>query len=624
MMLGIMMAACSNDGDAVVEEVVPAGEENQRPMTDIEVSVSLDEETDTRVVATHENGNNGLTLSWSEKERLGVYIRKPDNTILRAGWISSVGQAGRGTRSFTGKVSAKQAGESYIYMHPGLGDSPTAAINFLSQAGKLNSTEHLTSYIPIVWNESAQQTLTAKVQGYIVHVKMQFKENPGIIRSVTVNSMNQGFDDKIFKAGYSLTDTKSDASAIGLTLTDNAMPEEHNGLWEADAYLVTAHSDVDVYRSKYHVEVLTANNVKYNMCQYMSFPGQQEATGNTLPMLTNGKMYNLTAQFGEPGICNTIVNTNYKVNSLLGMWNIFGKPYDPCQLVYNVSNYTLPPHVYDIAVTNKTAMMDRMLEGKSAQGTPVFTSQFGTSGMTNNITIQNEPTEVYVTFLSEFAWSQNLLGYYHYQTAPSQPSAQVKNILFANMSRGGHVPFNKDGVAGGNWVNPNDAQNPGQNIGKVAEAPLQEFTTVKLIYTDENGFTSTKFPVGTTIGFFMMQDPKASGIQYDADGNIVQGTYSPRNDGTLLNWTSARYFTDRAWNTNNVSVFVSGDFAKNGTRQQGIAIYGARDNITNTANYAYSAMLFMVSTEKPGSMKTSNTKALNLGTGNQVIDSSKN
>lgn len=614
-----MTAACSSGNDAVVDIVVP-GVEEVRPMTALSVSVSLGDNATTRVAYAPDG--DGLSLSWKENERLGVYIQKTDGTVFRAGYMTSKGEATSGARHFTGSAMMLESGEKYLYMHPDLNER--AAIDFTHQTGDLSSTDHLDDLVPLVWTGTGnpEATLTGETRGYIVHVRLQFKENPGQIRKVTLKTMDQGFVDRIFLGGFSLTQPTTAVGVVELTVNDGeAVHNDALNLWEADAYLVNAHSEANVYRTKYHVEVLTASNVKYNMCQYASFPGQQEASGNTLPMLQNGKMYNLTAQLGEPGVCNTIINTNYKVSSMLGMWDNFGKPYDPCQLIYQNDRYALPSHVYDLVVTSRTALMDRMLEGKSSQGTPTFTSQFGTTGSINNITIQNEPTEVYVTFLSEFAWSQNLLGYYHYRTAPADALSQEKTILFANVSRGGHVPFNKDGIAGGYWVNPNDAQNPGQNIGKVAEGPLQEFTTVRLIYTDEDGFTSTKFPVGTTIGFFMMQDPKASGIEYDAEGNVKPGTYSPRTDGTLLNWASARYFTDRAWNTNNASVFVSGDFAKDGTRQPGIAIYGARDNVTNNANYAYSAMLFMVSTEKPASMRTTNTKALNLGTGSQVVNS---
>lgn len=615
-----MLASCSQaENDLTVDDSQSALDVplEVRPLVHHEVTVSLNDGATTRVVATpgEVNETDGLTLTWSEHEQLGVYIKKSDNSIVRAGSISSTGAAVTGSRTFTGSVSAKTDGESYIYMHPDLGSQ--TSIDYTTQTGTLGSTAHLSHYIPLVWREGNPKP---ENQGYVVHVKMQFKENPGTIKSVCLKTMADVGQDKVFQSGFSLSGDVGNVSQLTLNVNVNAALNSLNNLWEADAYMVNAHAEnINVYSTKYHVEVLTANNKKYNMCQYLSFPGQQTAQNNTLSMLANGKLYNLTAQFGEPGICSTLISSTYNVNSLLGMWNQFGKPNDPCGLIYNVSNYELPTHVAEVIGTaeKQSTMMSRMLVGASSQGTPTFTNSFDKDIPDNSITITGEASEVYVTFLSEFAWSQNLLGYYHYANLPASSDAAKKNIIFANMSKNGHVPFNKNGVDGGKWINPNETTNPGQNVGNVEDAPLQDFTTVKLIYTDENGFTSTKFPVGTTIGFWMMQDPQASSIVYDSDGNVTGG-YTPRQDGTLLNWGANRYFTNKSWNSN-ITVFVSGGLAVDGTVKPGIAIYGARDNVTNNANYAYSAMLFMVSTGKPDSMNSGTSKAFNIGTGGLVI-----
>lgn len=616
----LLLASCSTNHDILPEDNIqtPA---DVPVMVSHEVTVSLGGDATTRVVAEPGTVNegqqdtDGLLLKWSANETLGVYIKGTDNSITRAGSISSFDPANdTNARTFTGKVKAKQAGESYIYMHPDLGESNTS-IQFTSQQGALGDagTAHVTNYLPLIWQENGG---LPAIKGFVVHVKMQFMTDPGQIKKVTLESMAQGTEDKIFQKEFSLSSSQEKVSAIVLTVDEGtAVQNTTNNFWEADAYLVCAQSDANVYRSKYHVEVLTADNTKYNMCQYLSFPGQQDAQNNTQPMLDNGKLYNLTAQFGEPGICKTLINSEYNVHSLLGMWNTYGRPYDPCGLIYNGSNYQLPDHVADIIgdAGKQTVMMSRMLVGKSTQGTPTFTSSFPEA---DNITIIGKPTEVYVTFLSEFAWSQNLLGYYHYETLPASSDAAKKNIIFANMSKGNHVPFNKGGINGAANVNPNTER---QNVAAPDNAPLNEFTTVKLIYTDENGFTSTTFPFGTTIGFFMMVDPKASGLSYKDDGSI-DTDYTPRDDGTLLNWQSARYFTNRDWNTNyRYQVFVSGGLAVNGEVKPGLAVYGARDNVGNNFNYAYSAMLFMVSTGNANSMNTNNAKAFNIGTGDQVI-----
>lgn len=229
----------------------------------------------------------------------------------------------------------------------------------------------------------------------------------------------------------------------------------------------------------------------------------------------------------------------------------------------------------------------------------------------NNITI-TAPTEVYVTFLSEYAWNQNLLGYYHYEgEAPSSGNDVNKNIIYPNLSKPGHEPFNTNGK-------------PTNNIGKDGDAPLTEYETVKLMYLKPDGTAETIFPANTVIGFFMMIDVQANGFQ--------QSQYS------LLKWSQWRTFTNSAWNAENsrwsgaynrCNFFASADVCNtSGTSASeasssaipGLALYGMKDNATNDANTAYSTCLFMVSTSEPSAMQTQNKCYFNIGSGPLVIN----
>ena len=646
----IVLTSCDGEELTVGQEVqtseVPA---DVRQLVQHEVTVGLDGAA-TRV--EYASKDNGLALSWEASEILGVYIQKANNTYIYAGKVSSSGSAGGGERKFTGEVSEKTAGEKYVYVHPALtgetkDQTAQGSITLSSQSGSLGSPAHLKTYIPLIWREGSSQV---ENHGYAVHLKLTFNENPGTISKVTLRTMPSVGNTDIFPSSFDAATMSANGtmkSELTLAVSGSAT-ESSSGKWTADAYLACSHHDVDVFRTKYDVKVVGTNGTFYN--EFVSFPGQQDATSITgLPMLANGKCYNLEAKMSKDA-ATTIINTQYKVNSLLGMWNEFGKTTDPFSLT---KTSALPSQLTDNILgtqDKKTAFTDRTLVNKSSQGSPTFTwdmvskqiagnsDGYKQANVTyNNINIVTAPTEVFVTFISEYAWSQNLLGYYHYPTGsvPSSSNDVLKTIIFPNVSKGGHVPYNKGGSENIQNVNPNtDAA----NVGTSEKAPLQEYTTVQLLYNNPDGTVSKNFPVGTTIGFFMMRDPKASSSGSDLDtehqgqeGSIDHTGYQPRTDNTLLDWNSWRLFTNTAWNSasgnagwwnmNCQNFFCSADVgnSNNGGAISGLALYGAKDDASHNYNYSFSAMLFMVSTSNPSSMQTQNKAYFNIGSGDQVI-----
>lgn len=105
---------------------------------------------------------------------------------------------------------------------------------------------------------------------------------------------------------------------------------------------------------------------------------------------------------------------------------------------------------------------------------------------------------------------------------------------------------------------------------------------------------------------------------------------SPKSGYDLLKWSQWKLFTNTAWNADNsgwstgyanANFFASGDVGSDasGTLIPGLAIYGVKDNATNTYNTAYGAMIFMVSTSEPSAMQTHNKAYFNIGTGATVI-----
>lgn len=661
----MLLAACTNDDVVEVQQPDVQPESDVRELTHITFTASL-EQAETRV--EYAQGDGGLTRHWEESETLGVYIKHTNGSITYAGTISSTGSTSDVTCEFQGEVSKLASGETYVYMHPSLAGTKDAAasaiIDYTTQSGAPSSTAHLSRLIPMVWRNGSS---LGEMQGYVVRLVLTFNEDPGTISSVALQTMAMGnngtTEDRVFPISFKTANLGNDVNStlatpktrgtaidnadytgtITLTLapSSSATGPAADGTYTAEAYLACADiKNIDVFRSKYNVKVVATKDAVESTyySNYKSFPGQTSANANDgLPMLANGKSYKLTAKMSK-GYAPTVISEQFKVNSLLGMWNQFGKGYDPQGLV--VTDANMPEQLR----TNKTAI-DNRVKSQLYAGTPSWlgpaSGSLYATGQTDlkqdNVTFNNiritQDTEVFFTIVSEFGWNQNLIGYYHYPTASEgsvNSNSVTKNIIFADVSKPGHEPFRTGGAAA-------------NNVGTNEDAPIQEFETVKLLYTDAEGYTSTTFPAGTTIGFWMMIDPQANIVTPD-DGSGTLTGYDPRTYD-LMRWSQWRIFTNSAWNAQNTlangsssnwpstgytnsNFFASGDVCNtNGSTPAnasaaeipGLAIYGVKDNGTNTYNYAYGAMIFMVSTSVPTAMQTQNKAYFNIGSGDLVI-----
>lgn len=619
-------------------------------------------------------GGNGLSLTWGESDKVGVYIRTEKGTILRAGSLNGSGVASEKTRKFSGYVLQKFEGERYLYMHPDLGQETT--INFSDQYGHLGSPDHLNDYLPIVWDETAGRVGTYK--GYAIRLLLTFTSDPGPLRKIMLMTSPRGSgEDRIFPRAYSIgmltadgnpftlpagdggkgtfgtaADAGTYTSAVSLTLTGDATPTRTGvSEWTAEAYIASATvENLNLYDSHLYVHVINSEGKTF-LCTPVQFKGQQSASAGNKQLLAtsvfpNGSLRKMTTTLSEGSAAPTVINYQYKVNSLMGMWNQYGRPYDPFHLMVYGGEEALPAEgsgtMPDQLIRNMFDLRTRSIQsltGGTTTATPTHTwvlyesqcpgyknttyitndgsantnhgsdhSQKGTT--INNIEI-TAPTEVYFTFLGEYAWWQNLIGYYHYPkgSVPASQNDVTKTIIFPNVSKPGHEPFNDSGKLT-------------DNIGKATDAPLKQGETVKLLYTAPDGTVSDKFPADEVIGFFLMQNPQANGFQ--------QSAFS------LMNWNVPIYFTNQAWNalynrnwptTGRLNTFASADVcnvtgastgtkAASTTKIPGIAFYGAMDDINKRGEVtAWSAMLFAVSTSDPAAMKTQNHMYFNIGTG---------
>lgn len=161
--------------------------------------------------------------------------------------------------------------------------------------------------------------------------------------------------------------------------------------------------------------------------------------------------------------------------------------------------------------------------------------------------------ELSLTFLTERAGYQSTIGYYYYKTdnVPTDPSKIKKYVIVPNASIAYDDPYN-----GNNYLN----------------APIKKNTKIELLYEDEKGNVTTKFPAGYTIGYFIISDAFKPGSRNNKGTISVSNTfiYSNKEWNKLYEGEQARF----------ISLST-----KNGT-----VIYGVEDG----ADTSYEDILFSI------------------------------
>ncbi len=183
----------------------------------------------------------------------------------------------------------------------------------------------------------------------------------------------------------------------------------------------------------------------------------------------------------------------------------------------------------------------------------------------NNQTITVEDAELYFTFLTEAGWNQNTVGYYYYKAGecPASPEEVTKIIIFPNASITGGEPYSKD--------KPGNLSYGYYDYAK-ENAPLRTNQKIQLLFQDENGQLTPKFPAGYTIGYFI----------------IVKG-FSCGNEGSIgtINAGNTFVYSNAEWNQNyegQRSRFLSLSTAK------GTVVYGVEDG----EDTSYEDILFCI------------------------------
>lgn len=204
----------------------------------------------------------------------------------------------------------------------------------------------------------------------------------------------------------------------------------------------------------------------------------------------------------------------------------------------------------------------------------VVQKQYEENGQTYDV----ESAEVWFTFLTEYAWNQNTVGYYFFNknNPPKSPSEiDKKFILLPHASKPNEAPFG----AKGNELYYNEY------------APTYTNQRIQLLYVDENGKASKNFPPNTEIGFFLIANGfKCTG--YNKGTETIDGiTYDTRVNGKI-NTNGTTYYSNYQFNGG--SVDGSGSNIKKRfvacRLANGTVVYGCEDG----TNESYDDMMFTI------------------------------
>ena len=252
------------------------------------------------------------------------------------------------------------------------------------------------------------------------------------------------------------------------------------------------------------VELPTAAKVVYVFSPTWGVPMCVEASvenGKVTVNETDAASRAVAATRAKSNLKLVTVNNAQKVYSLVEISDSYGKPGDINGLIED-----------NKVISSKfiNNVQKALWKGKSSKPDKLNNSNYVRDTEHVNTTIakayQNEQgqivtvadAELFFTFLTESCWYQNVVGYYYYKTGecPAAPDQVKKIVIFPNASIKGNVPYL-------NWYDkvPGGATNYGSR-----NAPLETNRKVQLLFQDDQGNLSTKFPAGYTIGYFIIAD----------------------------------------------------------------------------------------------------------------------
>lgn len=261
------------------------------------------------------------------------------------------------------------------------------------------------------------------------------------------------------------------------------------------------------------------------------------------------------------------VDENKKLYSLVEIGDRYGKPKDTNKLITEGSlTSAFISNIQGTLWGGKSEKPKGLDNRKYVRDTKyVNTTIAKTYKDEQGQTVTVEDAELSFTFLTEAGWNQNVMGYYYYKTdeCPASPNEVTKIVIFPNASITGGEPYSKD--------EPGELAYGYYDYAK-QNAPLRTNQKIQLLFRDENGQLSPKFPAGYTIGYFIIVD----GFKCSNGNN----TGSIKADNTFV-------YSNAEWNKNyngQRSRFISLSTA------EGTVAYGVEDG----EDTSYEDILFCI------------------------------
>lgn len=219
-------------------------------------------------------------------------------------------------------------------------------------------------------------------------------------------------------------------------------------------------------------------------------------------------------------------------------WNVYGKSNDANHLedeghLTNQDLADLQHFIWEGATSKpRTEDHKKFINGlKTDKANVVVVSQY-TDPVTYK-TIDVESAEVWFTFVNEYAWNENAMGYYYYPegTTPNKNNLKMF-IIVPNASVANNNPF---GMANSSGFHSNE------------DAPVKTNHRVQLLYVDDQGNVSKNFPPGTDIGFFTIVNGFHLGSKYGTEKTADGKYYTTRTKGGIST-AATRYYSNREFN----------------------------------------------------------------------------
>lgn len=262
-------------------------------------------------------------------------------------------------------------------------------------------------------------------------------------------------------------------------------------------------------------------------------------------------------------------------------WNVYGKSNDANHLedeghltnqdIVDLQNFLWQGATSKPSKPNPGSDRWNFVNGLKTEGANVVVLHEYEDPITGN-TVEVDNAELWFTFVNEYAWNENALGYYYYPEG-QKPASKDDLKLFVcvpNASVANNAPFGTQNSYG---FHSNE------------DAPIKTNHRVQLLYVDDEGNVSKNFPPGTTIGFFTIVDGFNKGSKYGTETTTVKDKnyYTTRTKGGIST-ADKRYYSNKEFNQNNETHYIAVRMA------DGTIVYGVEDG----SDWSYDDVLFTV------------------------------